>query len=78
MARKIGIQAQRFAQNIEAGFLNDAGTLFVGNKQDVTDQCIGAVAEFVEQNYEGSVEFEWPNIDYKVEIKVTRGSKEER
>lgn len=37
MPSKIGIQSQLFSKNIEAGHLNKSQTMFIGEKQDVTD-----------------------------------------
>lgn len=76
MSNKIGIHLAPFTKEIQAGRLNKAGTLFLGEKQTVTNECIGAVAEYVEANYDGEVEFTYPGVGLKVEVKVTRIEKE--
>ncbi|ALG28040.1 hypothetical protein AOZ07_02855 [Glutamicibacter halophytocola] len=76
MSNKIGIHFAPFSKEIQAGRLNKAGNVFLGEKQTVTDECIGAVAEYVEANYGGGVEFTYPGVGLKVEIKVTRIEKE--
>lgn len=77
MSNKIGIHLAPLLKEIQAGRLNKAGNLFIGEKQTVTDQCIGAVAEYVEANYDGAVEFTYPTVGLKVEVKVTRIEKED-
>lgn len=52
----LGIQADRFTDTISAGRLNKARTLFVGEKQDVTNECLGAVADWTRYHYEGAAE----------------------
>lgn len=76
MPSKIGIQRQLFSKNIEVGRLNRAQTMFIGEKQDVTDQCIVAVAQFVEQNYDGGAVITCPSAGLKVEVTVTKIDKE--
>ena len=72
----IGIHYAHFSKEIQAGRLNKAGNMFVGDKETVTDQCLGSIAEFVEQNYNGGAEFIYPNVGIKIEIHVTRIEKE--
>ena len=72
----IGIHYARISKQSQAGRLNKANTLFVGEKEDVTNQVIGSLAEFVEGEYDGEVEFTYPHVGLKVEVKVTRFAKE--
>ena len=74
--KRFGIHYAPLSKEIQVGQLNKAGNLFVGNKQTVTDQCIGAVAEFVESNYDGDVVFTYPNAGIKIEVKVTHIEKD--
>ncbi|KXO90923.1 Uncharacterised protein (plasmid) [Tsukamurella tyrosinosolvens] len=53
---KIGIQAERFTDRISAARLNKAETLLLGDKQDVTDDCILAVAAWARYHYESAAE----------------------
>ena len=63
----IGIQADLFTDTISAGRLNKSRTLFVGDKQDVTNECIGAVAEWAIRHYGGAVEVQLGDLKVRVE-----------
>ncbi|MDD2326656.1 MAG: hypothetical protein PHW63_11805 [Alphaproteobacteria bacterium] len=58
MTPKIGIQAAPFSQMIHGGTLNADGTLFK-HKEDVTEDALRAVAEYVLKHFEGSGRFEF-------------------
>ena len=55
---KIGIQAAPLSQAIHGGTLNKDGTLFL-HKEDVTEDALRAVAEFVRKHFKGSGRFEF-------------------
>lgn len=64
----LGIQADRFSDTISAGRLNKTRTLFVGEKQDVTNECIGAVADWARYHYEGAAEVRLGGLRVVIEV----------
>ena len=58
MTPKIGIQAAPFSRMIHGGTLNADATLFT-RKEDVTEDALRAVAEYVLKHFEGSGRFEF-------------------
>jgi len=58
MAPRIGIQAAPLSQVIHGGTLNADATLFT-HKEDVTEDALRAVAEYVRKHFKGAGQFEY-------------------
>lgn len=70
MTPKIGIQAAPFSQMIHGGTLNKDATLFT-RKEDVTEDALRAVAEYVLKHFEGSGRFEFAD-GLVLDVEATR------
>lgn len=58
MSPKIGVHAAPLSKAIHAGTLNADGTLFT-HKEDVTEDALRAVAEYVRKHFKGAGQFEF-------------------
>ena len=70
MSPKFGVQAAAFTKEIHAGSLNAACTMFT-RKEDVTEDALRAVAEFVLKHFEGSGRFEFAD-DLTMDVEAQR------
>lgn len=52
-----GLQYQLLSGTIEVGKLNKAKTLFVGVKEDCTEQVLRAVSDMVKRKFDGGATF---------------------
>lgn len=70
--KRFGIQYGNLSEEIHVGLLNKAGNMFVGTKQAVTDECIGAVAQLVEDKHDGAVTFIHPETGDEIDVIIRK------
>lgn len=74
----IGIQADRFIPTISAARLSKDGKRMLGDKEDVTDMTIGAVADFARYHFDGNLEADYTTAaGFKVQVTVIPSEIEE-
>ncbi|MGZ6772573.1 MAG: DUF7446 family protein [Mycobacteriaceae bacterium] len=64
-----GVQPGLFGEAIHVGRLNAKGTAFT-EKQDRTDMVLAAVAQYVEENFDGGMVADFPGLGLVLEVKV--------
>lgn len=67
---KYAVSPGALSGEILVGELNSAGDAFK-DKEPLTDMVIAAVAEYVVDQYEGSMEATYPVLGFKVVVTVT-------
>lgn len=67
---KYAVSTGALSGEILVGELNSAGDAFK-DKEPLTDMVIAAVAEYVADQYEGSMEVTYPVLGFKVVVTVS-------
>lgn len=66
---KFAVQAGSLSPTIHVGRANAAGDAFV-EKEQVTDMVLAAVAQYVQQHFDGGMEVDFPGLGIKMAVKV--------
>lgn len=68
--QKYGVSSSRITETIYVGRLNKAGARFL-DKEAATDLVLGAVGEYVRDNYDGGMSASFPGLGFDLDVKVT-------